>query len=515
MIDLRIHIADEAPWLERILDQERVPFVTNSRGSSSGDPNSSIIASTNKNLDGVSAKLIITNHDSLASFLGIETRKTKARSFVFGAKRGHAFVKLKSGDFSGQKNYQEVGFHLDKFNRRIPFSGVISIELAGTRYLSFPWKLDKFPRHWTRWSLYLSQIRDGKQLFCETTPWIDDRLVREAVFEGIVMGFQGLGAPIVRVSPRVSGELIAVRIDADGYSARSTSRVHDLALKKGVSFSWFIDVWSWKNELTEIKRLAASHEIGLHSFFHLTSIWAKSNIRNLRKGLAFLQDLGLEKIGFVAPFGHWNRGLSAAIKKLPISYSSEFAFSSDIIPSRESGVSHEPRRLQISTIPVSIGVWTGTADYWEILLEEIEARLDEVGHAVLYDHPLNRLEHQTEKLGELIDILLKRGCKFVSLAEVSEIYSQRPRISFANWSDGLLTYETEGHVDAEFQVETVWGDSHFKALHDQNHDLGIGRRNMFSIAWGRTIFFGLISVIPIWWHIKWANLRAFLSLRRS
>lgn len=487
------------PFLMKVLDK---------KDSSDLD----IVATTCEDIRDIPAKLVITSHRVLARALGRSAKSSMASAFSYKGKRGHAYLRVQSVNIEDLTTYQQFGHHIDRYGRVIPFSGIVVGELDGRHFVSLPWDMSRFPSHWSRWSIYVTRVRDNERLFCETAPRIDDRIVREAVFDGLAMGYDSIKVPLVRVSPRIVGPgYIIVRIDADGYSKTSTERIQDLALRAGVQFSWFIDTWSWRKESVAIRQLSQSNEVGLHSYFHATSIWTISNLRNLRKGFEFLNSLQIQKIGFVSPFGHWNDGLSRAISMEKVRYSSEFALSCDVIP-LESGLQEQSTTLQIPTIPISLGVWTGRANYWEVLGDEITQRIEESGFAVLYDHPLNRLEHHTDELSRLIKSMSQRGHVFVTLDELSKVFASRPRITYAEWHKGKLSVRTNVKSNNHFRVETIWGGECRPASNKTQLNQGIGRMNSFSLAWGRTIFFGVFSTIPISWHIFWARIRSWLRI---
>jgi peptidoglycan/xylan/chitin deacetylase (PgdA/CDA1 family) len=505
-LDLKVHFLETAHWLERILDQEGVPFETD-KLSNLQSSNPGVVATASGFISNVPAKLIITNHKALSRVLGRKVKSFRAAEFSYSGKRGHAYLSIFSANLDKLASYQEMGHHFDRFGKRIPFSGIVLGELEGKLYLSLPWNMVRFPSHWSRWSLYLTRSRHNDRLFCETVPLVDDRLVREAVFETLVVGYQAINAPVVRIAPRLAGPgYITIRIDADGYSEQSTEKVNRLARRLNIPFSWFIDTWSWKKKSAEIKELAQSNEIGLHSYFHATSVWRNSNLRNLKKGFRFLEDQGVAKCGFVSPFGHWNRRLGEAMAKEEISYSSEFAFSCDIFPSKSEARSQR-RPLQIPTIPISLGVWTGSKNYWDVLLEEVDLRLKKSGFAVIYDHPLGRLENQVEKMGMFIEELTARGHVFVTMSQLHQFLSTKPRLQSVNWDGQKVNYKIEGREGLHFSVEVLWKEPLFAGQNQVSLNSGIGRQNSFSIAWGKTVFFGLFATVPIGWHICWAKLR--------
>jgi peptidoglycan/xylan/chitin deacetylase (PgdA/CDA1 family) len=509
-VDLRVQMLEPAQWLERILDQEGVPFEVKGHAKVN-ELDQDIVYTVSGELSKVPAKLIITNHKALGTLLGQRVRRTSASEFAHSGNRGHAFIKVFSGNVSELKSFRELGYHRDRFGNKIPMSGILLGEIDGRHLISLPWNMRKFPSHWSRWSIYLTRMHRNSRLFCETVPLVDDRVVREAVFEALTLGYKAIKAPLVRVTPRIAGPgYIAVRIDADGYSEVSTEKVSGLAKSLDIPFSWFIDTWSWRKESPAIRELSQSNEVGLHSYFHATSIWRNSNLRNLRRGFRFLKALGVTKSGFVSPYGHWNPGLRDAMSIAGVHYSSEFAFSCDVLPSKSDWHSSSSP-LQIPTIPISLGVWTGSASYWDVLREEIEIRLAQSGFAVLYDHPLGRLEHQVDNLRLLIDEMASRGHVFVTMSQLGQIFAARPRIVSAVWDGERVKYEIEGEVGQAFFVESVWGDSIQETQEGASSLLGIGRQNSYSIEWGTTFFFGILATFPVGLHIFWATIRRIPS----
>ena len=515
-MDLSVKLLEPAAWLQKILDQEGVPCEL-IKVKKNTELDLSIVAIFSRNIGRIPSKLIVTNHKALARVLGKKVKSSAASAFIYNGKQGQSYLEVFSVDLRELNSFQELGHHLDRFGRKIPFSGVILGETAGKQYVSLPWNMSAFPSQWLRWSLYLTTMRINERLFCETAPRVDDRLVREVVFEALALGYQRINAPIVRVSPRITGPgYVAIRIDADGHSPLSTDRVAAVSRSTGVQFSWFIDTWSWKKESATIRELSRFNEIALHSYFHLTSIWRKSNLRNIRKGLQFLRKQGVAKGGFVSPFGHWNPGLRDALSIEQFSYSSEFALSRDVFPSKTI-FRGRSSPLQIPSIPISLGVWTGSKNYWSVLHEEIQLRLDEAGFAVFYDHPLGRLEHQVEKLHSLIETISDSGHEFVTLEQLRKIIDTRPKIVSVEFVDEEVKYEIEGQESPHFSVEKIWGKNLQAIPKLDSLGLGIGRQNSFSIAWRKTLFFGLVSTIPIGLHISWAQIRrlALMFLKDS
>ena len=110
-------------------------------------------------------------------------------------------------------------------------------------------------------------------------------------------------------------------------------------------------------------------DVGSHGYWHHTYRTEQENLRNLRRGIAVLQDQGIEPSGFVAPHGRFHRGLLAAMEQLGISHSSEFARAYDDLPFFPEG----SRVLQIPVHPVCL----------ELFLEAVEVPISSVVSAAI------------------------------------------------------------------------------------------------------------------------------------
>lgn len=507
-MDLRVWITSPAPLLERVLQQEGIPYLISDVERRGESPD--IVAAFSGDIKRLKARLVVTNHLALSRALGVRAKSYMASEFVHRNNRGHSYARVFSANFSFLKGFKELGNHSDLFGREIPHSGIAVGSLDGKYFISLPWKMGRIFSHWSRWPLYLKRRRQMEDLFCETVPLVDDRLVREVVFESLALGYHTLRAPLLRVSPKIAGPgYIVVRIDADGHSTESTERVKDLAKSLGVRFSWFIDTWSWRGEGATISELARDNEVGLHSYFHATSVWRRANLRNIRKGIDFLSSLGVEKFGFVAPYGHSNKGLEKAIAVEGFRYSSEFAASCDVFPFL-GGTRQDGSVIQIPTIPISLGVWTGRTNYWAVLQEEIQVRISDAGFSIIYDHPLNRLEHQVGQLRSLIQSASQRGHEFITMAELSQIIATRPRIKTANFAGGVLSHTLEGREGPHFFVEEIRDENYLNTREGSYPEAGIGRQSAFTIAWKKTVFFGIMATVPIAWQLAWSKIRGWI-----
>lgn len=511
-MDLKIYLQDKAEWLARILEQEGLPFEQCDGKLSDSKTEADIVASFENSQPYTNAKFVITNHKNLAKRIGKSSKAVRSTMFVNGTYRGHFFANIMSADLRALDDHLEIGFHLDKHGQRVPFSGLVIARLDGQTLLSLPWDMTKFPAHWSRWPLYVNRYSSQELVFTEVAPRVDDRAVRLAVFRALVLCYQRLGAPLVRVSPKIPGRgLIALRIDADGFTAESTAKVASSTSSVSIPVSWFIDGWSWKNNGKDILNLAKGNEIGLHCFYHSTSIWERSNSINIDRGTSLLKRLGIEIVGYVAPFGHWNVGLQRALNSREISYSSEFGYSVDCLPIT-AHTNQRSAAKQIPTIPTSLGVWSAEDDYWRFLEREVEGRLKCSGFAIIYDHPIGRLENQTAELEKLVQNLKSSGYEFVTIGEINRVISLRPRLTSVEWDGRKVQWRTESEDHFGYAIEEILTDQVAGQTRSQELEAGSMLFQNFSVNWRKTIFFGFLASIPIELHLGWAELRK-LGLR--
>ena len=503
-MNLSIEIRSRAAWLTKILEQEGIPFSL--QGSQSTNPSTIVADFACRRLD-PNVKLLITGHKVLGNLAGVSVKRRKVAYFEFLSGRGHALMDVHTLEMSELENFVEIGSHLGKNEQKLPGSGMVLGVLNGVVILSMPWDMRKFPGSETPWSTYLTMTVESQFQFTEVAPLVDDGYVRKAVVVGLIKAYGVLGLPIARVSPVIPGKgLLAIRIDADGFSSGSTTAVNEVSKNLKVPFSWFIDTWAWRHEGPLLREIGHHNEIGLHSYFHITSFWSGGNERNLENGMKVLGSPTPSNTGFVAPFGHWNSRLRKAIQSTGFAYSSEFAFGVDPLPSVLKGKS-STRYLQIPTVPISLGVWGGPGNYWEALKLELEHRIETTGFAVLYDHPLGRLEHHTVEFESLLRSFTSRGVEIVTMGEIGRRISARPALVGAMWENQQLSYTLLGENLLGFEVESLIASDVAPSVTISRSPLFNNPRLKVKRNVGRTLFFAFLSAIPIPIHLAWAKVR--------
>jgi hypothetical protein len=316
------------------------------------------------------------------------------------------------------------------------------------------------PERNKRFPTYLRRDLENGSSIEEISTGIDSSAVRRSVFFAIKRAHGMFSRKLTRLStiPK-GGPYVIVRIDADGYSKKSTDLVYGVSEKHKVPFSWFIDVFAWKDHAKEVERIAGHSEIGAHCFFHLTFQSKRSNLTNFQLARTYLSKHFKDTSGAVSPHGCWNPGYAQAISESSFCYSSEFAASEPDLP---FWISYPPSKaiLQIPTPPWSLGSWKGPGTYWEFVRGKVIDHINNFGIAILYDHPLGRLEHNIEDFDSLIGWAKDKGLKFITMRNWFQIWSARenelsPKSLSDDFSRDTAKQElSRENLELDFEVES-------------------------------------------------------------
>lgn len=154
--------------------------------------------------------------------------------------------------------------------------------------------------------------------------------------------------------PHNTRNVVALRIDTDyGTEREITSLVH-FAEEHRVGMSWYLHTEAHRTWLQNFSQLK-EHEIGLHCYEHAVLKTFGGAKADIQKALDLLENVSLKPRGFAAPFGFWNPHLGKALEELGFSYSSEFSYDYDNVPSYPVIANAFCTVLQIPVHPISIG----------------------------------------------------------------------------------------------------------------------------------------------------------------
>ncbi len=308
--------------------------------------------------------------------------------------------------------------------RRIEHSGITLHERNQVLFISLPWNLLDLEMG-ARWEFRPFYSPFAGKHFAETGPSIDFGALRRLFLALILHGFGHLGLPLVRLQYPFSGRpAFCFRVDADGFSRESTDSVLRISKAiRGAPFTWFIDVQGWGRNIRHVRDLIENgQEVELHCYHHMTYKRENVNRVNLKMGIRGLGRHGIRPRGVGSPYGFWFKGYQEAVRKLGFTYSSEFAFNCDDVPSFPYNDSQYP--LQVPVHVGSIGVFEkirfSLEEMFVHLQGTIEKAIQDCGCALLCDHPLGRVERYEDEFIALVQDLVNKGYRCIPVSEYAE-----------------------------------------------------------------------------------------------
>lgn len=372
-------------------------------------------------------KVLFTSNWALAKEMGIRSRRRRARYFSFSKPSEIALcdsiVTLTPGLLD--RGFTEYGLHFDADKNAISGSGIFVGSHDGTLVVGLPWDLSRAPESRSDFSRYLIKTYQSGDQVVEFSPGVDGAAIRVAVFFALKLAHKFLGVKLKRLSPVPEGApYTIVRIDADGYSDNSTDSVLEVSEKLGVPFSWFLDFHTWKDQEQVFPRIAQISEVGVHCYLHLTFSSRRSNKLNLSIARRLMDKHFSNIRGTVSPHGSWTNGFSKAVSDEKFLYSSEFAASEADLPFFPYG-DVENGTLQIPMPSASLGTWSGTGSYWDFATKNLLLQHQQRGVALIYDHPVGRLENHIEGFEALVFEAISRGDKFITMSEWASMWRAR------------------------------------------------------------------------------------------
>lgn len=372
-------------------------------------------------------KVLFTSNWALAKEMGIRSRRRRARYFSFSKPSEIALcdsiVTVTPGLLD--RGFTEYGLHFDAEKNAIGGSGIFVGSHNGTLVVGLPWDLSRAPESRSDFSRYLIKTYQSGDQVVELSPGVDGAAIREAVFFALKLAHKFLGVKLKRLSLVPEGApYTIVRIDADGYSEKSTDSVLKVSERLGVPFSWFLDFHTWKDQEQVFPRIAKNSEVGVHCYLHLTFSSRRSNKTNLSIARRLMEKHFSNIRGTVSPHGSWTKGFSKAVSDEKFLYSSEFAASEADLPFFPFG-DVENGTLQIPMPSASLGTWSGRGSYWDFAAKSLLLQHQQRGVALMYDHPVGRLENHIEGFETLVFEAISRGDKFITMSEWASMWRAR------------------------------------------------------------------------------------------
>lgn len=220
-------------------------------------------------------------------------------------------------------------------------------------------------------------------------------VLRRRMRDRVARLMQAHGLPFVRLGYYPDGYegAFGFRIDVDDDEDRDL----DAWGKRAAAFAPFTTVFVCAQPFAEDsspvrKLLSAGYDLQSHGFYHHAYRDRLHNLKNLNRSKDFFRSMGRSPEGFASPMGRWNEALQGSLEEAGFSYSSDFGYDYDNLPSspvlsgRASGV------LQVPIHPVCVGIFQearvndpqAVAAYYR---ELIERRRGTGEPLFLYGHP--------------------------------------------------------------------------------------------------------------------------------
>ncbi len=199
--------------------------------------------------------------------------------------------------------------------------------------------------------------------------------------------------------------VFAFRIDTDAGIREDIDRLYSLARGYDIRMTWFLDVQSHEGWLHHFSSMAAQ-EMGVHCYEHRVFGQTGLNDANFQKARRLMESIGLLPAGLAMPFGSWNHDIAGTIDRLGMSYSSEFSFAYDTLPSYPVVHGRKVNTVQIPIHPICVGSLRRVA-YSETMMREylfmkVVEKLGREEPLFFYHHPSDQNTSVVESLFEQV-----------------------------------------------------------------------------------------------------------------
>lgn len=507
----KVFIGECAAWAERFVRQSGIPH-------KSGVPNGQkiwVVADSRLTLDRAlgdpSLEVLITTHKILGQQLQLKVRKRKSATLSFQGLAGAFMASLPVWSLIGDAKKPMFGMeHQNANGEVIPGSGIYEISHMGKRVISIPWDLSVLPEsRWWRRLFYRREYLSGLSIL-EISNGVESQVFRTTFFRILERAFQLAGEQLEFLSPKLrSGTVSLFRVDADGFSAQHVRQLATLDETHDHSFSWFIDCLPWlehPHSEEDINRFLEFRNANPHCYFHQTFLTTKQNSLNLKLAKDAMALFGSECSGTVAPFGMWNAGYDSAVQKAGFHYSSEFSLSEDDLPFLlPSGV------LQIPVSSFSLGASKNRDQVWSSRRQEAIEQATSTGAVKFYEHPLSLDDRELAFLTAHLN-WLSTFSSLITMDDYASKWRERERYLEAVTNSDYSQIEPPKEFEiinlpSSHGLEEI-GESSFSTLPTSRLLKG------YSVNYPRSVFFFLLSLIPLRVFISWRKFRSRVVMAR-
>ena len=210
----------------------------------------------------------------------------------------------------------------------------------------------------------------------------------------------------------------AFRVDTEVPHEKHIVETLKVAEEYSIKMTWFMCMEEMEKQPDIIMRLAETQDIQSHGYLHETYHSVEKNYNNIALADESLRKMGIEPVGFAAPFGIWNESLGTALDKTNYVYSSEFYNSSFPFYYKHH------KTLQVPIFPVCLGnllmlkLPINRIKKYYLNIIEYFCRKNEP--MFLYCHPDKRLGKYPEVLKFIMNEVVERGIKITTLTDYAK-----------------------------------------------------------------------------------------------
>lgn len=243
------------------------------------------------------------------------------------------------------------------------------------------------------------------------------------------------GLPYIHLSyvPVNCKSIFGFRVDTDYTPVEVIERCVEIARSTNTPWTWFVMTSCLDDNQLKLQELLFDQDIQVHCHRHVVFPDMKRNITNFYQAIEKLKVMDIYPVGVAAPFGEWHHALNQAFVELGFSYSSEFCYTYDDVPSRPIVNGKYSAILQIPIHPVSIGRLIPTKmndcqmiDYFRNVIDIQVARREP---CFLYDHPATILKFPSV-IKEVVKYGLERCGSGMTMTEFYHWWQQREKVKY-------------------------------------------------------------------------------------
>ncbi|MFQ5823902.1 MAG: hypothetical protein ACE5JB_07600 [bacterium] len=269
----------------------------------------------------------------------------------------------------------------------------------------------------------------------ELAPGVGKGEIRRLIVNYIQVAFLQKGLPFIRLrhGPGSAPNWYAFRVDVDGGHPYELRKIWEIAQASNLSISFYIHVEPNLREISLLREMAdQGQDIQLHCYDHHTYLDPALDFENMNRGANILREAGFNITGVVAPYGLWNFELSKIFEKVGLTYSSEFCFSINDLPSYPKKERETNAVLQIPIEPLCLGMLLKSGLPEEVLgfiFTWCAKQHQKIAEPIfMYGHPgQNRMDGHPTIFSNLFREFEIAGYRKINLTEYAHWWRQREK----------------------------------------------------------------------------------------